>query len=312
MVSGDQVSKLIIAISLWRLSDSATFSGRYKVATGTGTAVQVEKTMDAEHQALAELYQQGFDPAEYLRYNYSYPRADFSKEDSFTVCLLKTLHKAFTEGDIKGGVLLDVGSGPTIYQVMAACEIFDKVIMSDFLEANRNELRNWLENNGKCSLDWSPFFKYACKLEGREPSAWEEKAARLRKVLKGIVPANVHLPQPVSADVVPPEGADCIVSCFCLDAACLTMPLYSRDLGHVVSLLKPGGHLMIVGTVGMTYYYGGPQANVSTFPFTEVEVCQLLRENGMSLIRLEMFPLPQKEETTDDAKAILFVKAKKD
>ncbi|KAM9801310.1 phenylethanolamine N-methyltransferase-like [Neosynchiropus ocellatus] len=268
--------------------------------------------MDAEHQAFAESYEQGFDPAEYLRYNYSYPRVDFSKEDCFVVWLLKTLHKAFNEDDIKGGVLLDVGSGPTLYQVMAACEIFDKVIMSDFLEANRNELKNWLQDNGKSSLDWSPFFKHACKLEGREPSAWEEKAARLRKVLKGIAPTDVHLPQPVSADVVPPEGADCIISCFCLDSACLSTSTYSRDLGHVVSLLKPGGHLMIVGTVGMTYYYGGPKASLKTYPFTELEVLKLLKENGISLIRLEMGPFPAKEEVTDDVQAIYFIKARKD
>ncbi|KAM9801312.1 phenylethanolamine N-methyltransferase-like [Neosynchiropus ocellatus] len=267
--------------------------------------------MDAEHQALAETYED-FDPAEYLRYNYSYPRADFSDEDSFTVWLLKTLHKAFTEGDIKGGVLLDVGSGPTLYQLMAACEIFDKVIMSDFLEANRNELRNWFQDNGKCSLDWSPFFQYACKLEGREPSAWEEKAARVRKVVTDIVHADVHLPQPVSPDVVPPGGADCVLSCFCLDGACLSMPVYSRDLGHVVSQLKPGGHFLLIGTVGMTFWIGGPNANFPTYPITEAEICERLRENGLSLIRLEIYPLPTKEETTDNARAMFFAKAKKD
>ncbi|XP_053728184.1 phenylethanolamine N-methyltransferase-like [Synchiropus splendidus] len=267
--------------------------------------------MDAEHQALAETYRQAFEPAEYLRYNYSYPRSDFSKEDSFTVWLLKTLHRAFTEGDIKGGVLLDVGSGPTLYQLMAACEIFDKVIMSDFLEANRHELRNWLENNGKCSLDWSPFFKYACKLEGREASAWEEKAARLREVVKDIVHADVHLPQPVSPDVLPPEGADCIVSCFCVDAASLNMATYSRNLGHVVSQLKPGGHLLIKGAVGMTYWCGGPKAKMPMFPFTEAQICQILSENGLSLIRLEIYPLPTKPETTDDGRALYFAKAKK-
>ncbi|KAM8854541.1 phenylethanolamine N-methyltransferase-like [Synchiropus picturatus] len=267
--------------------------------------------MDAEHQALAETFQQAFDTAEYLRYNYTYPRADFTKEDSFCVWTLKTLHRAFTEGDIKGGVLLDVGSGPTIYQVMAACEIFDKVIMSDFLEANRQELRNWLENNGKCSLDWSPFFQYACKLEGREASAWEEKAARLRKVVKDVVHVDVHLPQPVSADVLPPEGVDCVLSCFCLDCACLNMSIYSRDLGHVVSLLKPGGHFLIIGSVGMTYWCGGPKAKLPTYPITEAEICERLSENGLSLIRLEIYPLTKKAEITDDASAIFFAKAKK-
>ncbi|KAM9801313.1 phenylethanolamine N-methyltransferase-like [Neosynchiropus ocellatus] len=267
--------------------------------------------MDAEHQALAEAYKQAFDAAEFLRYNYTYPRADFSDEDSLCVWMLKNLHRAFTEGDIKGGVLLDIGSGPAIYQVMAACEIFDKVIMSDFLEVNCNELKNWFQKNGKSSLDWSPFFQYACKLEGRQPSAWKDKAAQLRKVVKDIVHIDVHLPQPVRADVVPPEGADCILSCYCLDCVCLNMSTYSRDLGHVVSLLKPGGHFLIIGTVGMTFWIGGPKAKLPAYPITEAEICELLRENGLSLIRLEMYPLTKKSEVTDDARAIFFAKAKK-
>ena len=70
-------------------------------------------------------------------------------------------------GDVEGELLVDVGSGPTLYQVLSACEVFNKVILTDFLEVNRQELKDWIQNNGKSKMDWTPFLKHVCKLEGR-------------------------------------------------------------------------------------------------------------------------------------------------
>lgn len=73
----------------------------------------------------------------------------------------------FLSGDVSGEILVDIGSGPTLYQVMSGCEVFNKVILTDFLEVNRQELRRWLQDEGKCSLDWTPYLEHVCKLEGR-------------------------------------------------------------------------------------------------------------------------------------------------
>ena len=47
--------------------------------------------------AMAACYQ-GFDPAAYLQYNYTPPRADFCRRDSIVPWKLGCLHRAFTEG----------------------------------------------------------------------------------------------------------------------------------------------------------------------------------------------------------------------
>lgn len=70
-------------------------------------------------------------------------------------------------GDMSGELLVDIGSGPTLYQVMSGCEVFSKVLLTDFLEVNRKELRCWLQDEGQCSLDWTPYLQHVCKLEGR-------------------------------------------------------------------------------------------------------------------------------------------------
>ena len=71
-------------------------------------------------------------------------------------------------GDVSGELLVDIGSGPTLYQVMSGCEVFNKVILTDFLDVNRQELKRWLRNAEDSALDWTPFLKHTCKLEGRQ------------------------------------------------------------------------------------------------------------------------------------------------
>ncbi|XP_028456282.1 phenylethanolamine N-methyltransferase [Perca flavescens] len=196
-------------------------------------------------------------------------------------------------GDVSGELLVDIGSGPTLYQVMSGCEVFNKVLLTDFLEVNRQKLRSWLQDEGGCSLDWTPFLQHVCKLEGRPPSAWTEKAARLRQVIVDIVPIDVHRPQPLALDVLPVAGADCLVSSYCLESASPDLAAFNRALGNIGRLLRPGGHLLLIGTLGMSYYFGGPGVKIPTVPVNEVQVCASLKESGYTLIRLEVYTLPQ-------------------
>ncbi|XP_063748959.1 phenylethanolamine N-methyltransferase-like isoform X2 [Eleginops maclovinus] len=223
---------------------------------------------------------QGFDPAAYLQYNYTPPRADFDRKDSIVPWKLACLHRAFTE---------------------------------DFLEVNRQELRGWLDNEGGCNLDWTPYLQHVCKLEGRRPSAWTEKAAKLRQVITDIVPVDVHRPQPLALDALPSEGADCLVSCFCLESVSPDLAAFTRALGHIGRLLRTGGHLLLIGALGESYYFGGPGVRIPVVPLNEAQVCASLKESGYTLIRLEVYTLPQDMRVgVDDVSGVFFVKAIKE
>uniref|UniRef100_A0A8D0CYL2 Phenylethanolamine N-methyltransferase n=1 Tax=Sander lucioperca TaxID=283035 RepID=A0A8D0CYL2_SANLU len=221
-------------------------------------------------------------------------------------------------GNVSGELLVDIGSGPTLHQVMSGCEVFNKVLLTDFLEVNRQELRSWLQDEGGCSLDWTPFLQHVCKLEGRhriqdtQPSAWTEKAAKLRQVIMDIVPIDVNHPQPLALDVLPSAGADCLVSSYCLESVSPDLAAFTRALGHIGRLLWPGGHLLLIGTLGMSYYIGGPGLKIPTIPVNEAQVCASLKESGYTLIRLEVYTWPQDMKLFDDASGVFFVKAMKE
>ncbi|MEQ2165107.1 hypothetical protein GOODEAATRI_013622, partial [Goodea atripinnis] len=224
--------------------------------------------------------------------------------------------------DVSGELLVDIGSGPTLYQVMSGCEVFNKLILTDFLEVNRQELRCWLQNEGGCSLDWTPYLEHVCKLEGKryerniatnQPSAWKEKAGRLRHVISDILPVDVHCSQPLAPETLPLAGADCLVSCFCLESVSPDLPAFTRALGHIGKLLRPGGHLLLIGALGESYYFGGPGVRIPVVPLNEAQVCDSLKESGYTLIRLEVYTLPQDMQVgVDDVTGVFFAKAKKE
>ncbi|XP_053368100.1 phenylethanolamine N-methyltransferase [Clarias gariepinus] len=260
--------------------------------------------------AVAALYR-GFDPEAYLKYNYTPPRADFSRADSIVPWKLNCLHKAFREDAIKGDVLVDIGSGPTLYQVMSGCEHFKRVILSDFLEVNRKHLNKWLKD-GQSSFDWTPYLKYVCELEGRGSSAWREKAERLRSVVTDIFPVNVHHSFPFPSGSLPASSADCLVSSFCLESVSPDVSSFTQSLRNVSSLLRSGGHLLLIGALGESFYMAAPDVRIPVVPLDEAQVCASLSASGFDLLQLSVYRLPPDMLVgVDDTKGVFFAKARK-
>ncbi|XP_062860052.1 phenylethanolamine N-methyltransferase [Trichomycterus rosablanca] len=253
----------------------------------------------------------GFDPEAYLRYNYIPPRADFSRADSIVPWKLKCLHKAFSEDGIKGEILVDVGSGPTLYQVMSGCEHFKRVVLSDFLEVNRIELKKWLKDGeGEGGFDWSPYLKHVCELEGRSSSAWKEKAEKLRSVVSDVLPVNVHHPSPFPSGSLPACGVDCLVSSFCLESVSPDLQSFTRALRNLTGVLRSGGHLLLIGALGESYYMAAADVRIPVVPLDEAQVCSSLRESGFDLLQLSVYRLtPDMKVGVDDVTGVFFARA---
>lgn len=66
---------------------------------------------------------------------------------------------------VKGDLLIDIGSGPTIYQLLSACESFKEIIATDYTDQNLQELEKWLKKDPG-AFNWSIVVEYVCELEG--------------------------------------------------------------------------------------------------------------------------------------------------
>uniref|UniRef100_A0A8U8CDL7 Uncharacterized protein n=1 Tax=Geospiza parvula TaxID=87175 RepID=A0A8U8CDL7_GEOPR len=107
----------------------------------------------------ARLYRRNSDPSEYLKEFHSMgsSRAGAS---AFAMQNLRTLQGMFCPGE--GDTLRD-GCGPTMHQLLPACEHFQEIITGAF--------------------HWEPVVKYVWELEG-DSEKWAEKQEKLRKKVK--------------------------------------------------------------------------------------------------------------------------------
>lgn len=69
-------------------------------------------------------------------------------------------------GEVSGRSLIDIGSGPTVYQLLSACAHFEDITMTDFLEVNRQELELWLREEPG-AFSWSGYSQHVCLIEGK-------------------------------------------------------------------------------------------------------------------------------------------------
>uniref|UniRef100_A0A8C5Q2D3 Uncharacterized protein n=1 Tax=Leptobrachium leishanense TaxID=445787 RepID=A0A8C5Q2D3_9ANUR len=187
-----------------------------------------------------EIYIKEFNPVDYFDTYYAAGKG--SLDGAWTSFALKNLHALFSSGKIKGDTIIDIGTGPTIYQLLSACEVFKNIIASDLLEQNREQLKKWLRKDPDM-LDWSVIVKMVCDLEGNSEKP-AEKEEKLRKAIKKVLMCDVLKKNPFEPLVLPP--ADCLLSCLCLEAPCKDVEAYCEVVKNFNHLLKPGGDIVII------------------------------------------------------------------
>uniref|UniRef100_UPI00398E8CA4 phenylethanolamine N-methyltransferase n=1 Tax=Pristiophorus japonicus TaxID=55135 RepID=UPI00398E8CA4 len=248
-----------------------------------------------------------FNPQAYLQNNYTHPRANFDSEDCVVPWKLRCLASSFSAGEIHGQTLLDIGSGPTLYQVISACDFFKKIVMSDYLEVNREQLRKWLQREAG-AFNWSPYVKYVCGLEGKS-DCWEEKEQRLRETIKEVWHCDIMQPNPLHPRVLDP--VDAISTTFCLESVCPDKESLERALGNITSLLKAGGFLLMIGALDQSYYLAG-EARLSVVPVDEDYVKQIVVKSGYRICVFKTYNMPADLEIgVDDVRAVFYLQAQK-
>ncbi|XP_069804624.1 nicotinamide N-methyltransferase-like [Dendropsophus ebraccatus] len=228
-----------------------------------------------------------FNPKEYLQ-TYYVP-GDAAACGELTDFILTNLHDTFTKGGVRGETLLDFGTGPSIYHLLSACEVFDKIIVSDFLEQNRAEFQKWLKKNPE-AFDWTHIIKYVCELEGNSENC-KKKAEKLRSKVKEVLKCDALKRNPYDPVVVP--QVDCLLSCLCLDVACPDIKSFCDVLKNFQDLIKPGGHLLILSGLNATFYSVG-QKHFSSMIVKKEELEMAFKEAGYQIIKAVYTPRADK------------------
>ena len=158
---------------------------------------------------------------------------------------LKQVHELYqsyasTETKLK---ILDIGSGPSIAYTISAAPHAAEIVLSEYTEANRAALLQWL-NNDPGAFDWTHIFKHVVvDLEGKTEEEIPIRAKLVRKVIKAVVPCDANSDPPIPPQYV--NQYDIVTDFLCLVGACATTEDYVAALVRLHALLKPGGKIVL-------------------------------------------------------------------
>ncbi|KAM5142363.1 nicotinamide N-methyltransferase-like [Mantella aurantiaca] len=239
----------------------------------------------------SQTYIDEFDPVDYYRMYYHPEEGSITGE--WVHFVLRNLHETFTSGCVKGDLLIDFGAGPTIYHLLSACEAFDNIITSDFLEQNRAQLQKWLRKDPD-AFNWTPIVKLVCELEGNsDDESCKKKEEKLRRTVTKVLKCDALKKNPY--DPVKMPQADCLISCLCLEAPCKDVESFTDVLRNFKGLIKPGGHIILQSVLNCTYYYVG-EKKFFCLAISKEELETAFKEVGYEIVKLKVIPFAEKPE----------------
>jgi nicotinamide N-methyltransferase len=188
-----------------------------------------------------------FDPHTYLQEYY----AEVVPENRE---LLRFLVAAFRDVP-SHSLMLDFGSGPTLYSSIVASSRVQEIHFCDYSEANLEEVRNWLRAD-LTAFGWRAYTHAVLELESQLTASehLENRELETRSRVKRVFRCDATSPTPIGHDA---SHYDVLVSNLCLEAAADSLQQWQQCMLNVTSLIKPGGKLILTAVKGATSYSVG-------------------------------------------------------
>ena len=241
-----------------------------------------------------------FDPTAYLNEYYG----DVGPENR---TLLRFLIEAYNDLP-RGGMMLDFGGGPTIYPLISAVGRVEEIHFSDFLDTNLDEVRRWLAMD-PTAFDWRDFVRQALELEtggGCSKAAVSQREDEIRSKVTRLMRCDASRTPPIEVSY---EPYDVVVTNFCAESATSDRWQWQTFVFNIVSLLKPGGTLIMSALKGASSYSVGSK-RFPAVKISEEDLIEVLDEAGFPKKKIELRIVPPDRPTRDYEALLLAVATK--
>ncbi|KAM4015596.1 nicotinamide N-methyltransferase-like [Anomaloglossus baeobatrachus] len=247
-------------------------------------------------------HEDDFDSRQHLE-GYMSESPDMISEEDSLIFPIENLTKTFTKGHIKRDVLIDLSPGSTVHHLFAACDFFKHIIVLKMRDSCIMELKRWVDERTG-AFDWGHVTKLHVNVQENR-DLLQEKEVKVRSALQHVLKCDLEKEDIMDPIVLPP--ADCVISFLLLDVISKDQDDYMRYLKKLSRLLKPGGHIILIGCLDMTYYTIGKD-KFCAFSYDEEFARKALSGEGFIIDRCEV---KMRTSVNDhvDYKAIIFIAA---
>ncbi|XP_075451568.1 indolethylamine N-methyltransferase-like [Ascaphus truei] len=205
--------------------------------------------------------------------------------EDLVVFPITQLFKTFSSGRVRGETLLDVTIGPVAFHLLTACDFFKEINVIEFTDANIREFEMW-RNKEPGAADWSHAAKIVCELEGKSEE-WQGKEDKARRAVKRVVKCDFTKDNPLEPVVLP--QMDCLLSILVLQVVSKDLQDFCNNLKKLASMLKTGGHMLLLATYNCSCYMIGAHKFFS-LSFEEEFIRESFCDAGFIIENLETLP----------------------
>jgi len=184
--------------------------------------------------------------------------------------------------EVEDPIVIDVGCGPSISNIISASKWSKKIYMADYLESNRKEVEAfWKDLDG--GFRWDHYFNFLGVLE-LQPNV-KEIENRTRQSIRGVYYCDVTDNKVFHVDDL---TGDLVIASLVFDVVAVTDKMFRSCLANVTdNALRQGGLIVIQGSLNEKCYTVGS----SVFPVMDISQDRLLdifRQCGLQVIKFEL------------------------
>ena len=193
-----------------------------------------------------------------------------------------------------GATILEFGCGPTLHHVLPFSHRAAEIHVADLLPENLDAIRRW-QTRKPPAHNWRPFTKRVLSLEGlphATSSHAEHREQTTRRRITRLIAADARRSRPLGALT---RHYDCVVSCYCADSATSDKREWRRLMRNIVSLLSPGGLLLVAALRRCETYTVGAQKFPSAC-VDERDLAGVYEQLGMRDIDVEVVAVPSRSK----------------
>ncbi|KAG8539340.1 hypothetical protein GDO81_021046, partial [Engystomops pustulosus] len=209
-------------------------------------------------------------------------------------------------GHIKGDILIDLSISSMIHHLYAACEFFKHIIVLKVNDRCILELKRWVDTRTG-AFHWGHVTKLHAEIDEKSYE-FQDKEGKVRSAMQHVVKCNLEKENMTEPIDLPP--ADCIISAWLLDVICKDKDDYIKYLRKFLKLLKPGGHLILVGSLEVTYFKIHKE-KFHCFTYDEKFVREVLVGEGFKIDNCNVSRRTVESDLIDH-KGVIFIAAHKE
>lgn len=168
--------------------------------------------------------------------------------------------------------VIDIGSGPTVYQLIAASNAKRKIVIAEYLLQNRKQVELWIRRK-KSAYNWSDFTKKILRYENKIKIDRKNILSRenfTRKMVNKVIPIDIRKSKPIGSNV----KFDVVSVQFVPESITDSIDNWKIYLKNILSLMKKKGFLVMSALEGANFYKVGKKY----FPAAKINRKDILNE----------------------------------